>query len=317
MKKNIYSLTLLEEKKMKYALTVTIMLALTINAFAGVADTASVYLPFEGAWNGDGVLTSPCWENQGTLAPGETPWLVGNRAPAVGQTTVPYARVTNAAPDSGVKGQALDASQFTEYQAANTYYWGAKGSSTTPLEVGMSNSKSITLSMWYYSTDADGSNLNSGAVYSPDIQILDLNHWAKFHVTGTNFGGGAGQHDARGRWIFAAMTVDTTTATDNVKIYTGRKDAAVTLTETYSKSVGDLFAGFDGFYFGLAFGHPTGSVNNPFTGYMDEVRWWNDQQGAGGVLTQQQLEEVRQFDMVPEPMTMLLIATGGLFIRRK
>ncbi len=289
---------------MKYYLFVIVMMVAVMNSFGvdpnnfKVSDS-DVYLNFEGDWYGDGDLSSPCWQNKGTAATGEGPWMVGSAAGVDG----PYPRVTDAAPDAGILGRALDMSHTTAGSVVNAYYWGAKGSTTTPLEEALTGCQSMTLTYWVYRMDT-GDARNESIFWSPEVYVYDLDHWAKLYVQGTSYSSGPGKHDARDRWLFCAISIDTTTDTDNINIYTGTKDTPVSLAYTHSGSLTEINAGFDGFYFGLGSVHPANG-GLALKGYLDEVRIYADRRGNSAFLDFQDIQKIYSVDMMTDCQSVL------------
>ncbi len=257
-----------------------------------VVENANVYLPFEGEDNG---LGSDCWKNQGITATGEGAQFTGARSG-------PLATVT----PSGLKGQAMDTSFFTPNQSANVYYWGLKGSGETALEQALNGSQTMTISGWFYSTAS--TNTNGVVMYSTPLVLIHKDHWATFKTESSPwFNTSSGSMEARGVWRFFAVTLDATKASENVTLYTGSEGSSVAMEQKYSYDFGpDGIAG--DMFFGLGFGYPTGSVDNPFVGYLDEVRIWNDSQGDSGLLSLDELEQVRLYDtgqQITEPLSYL------------
>ncbi len=242
---------------------------------------AHIYLPFEGVDTG---YDSEPWENKGTLVPGERPWpvLEYHRGDP---NTIPLITVTG--PDGGIVGQAADTSHFSLAQPGNVHWWGAKGTTTTPLEEAVVGTKSMTITLWWYATQWD---LNNMVFYSPQAYILDKDHWSKINIAGQYENVAPSTYDARNQWTFCAITIDTTSTTDNIKYYGGSPTKPLTLYQTKSQNLLGLFSG--DWWFGLGFGFPTGSINNPFIGYIDEVRIYLSHEDDTGALTMDNIQKV-------------------------
>ena len=94
-------------------------------------------------------------------------------------------------------------------------------------------------------------------------------------------------------WVFFAVSYDSTQPTNNVVFYRGTKNSPVVPV-----GLSTLNAGV------VTNNHPIGlgnlyySNSRPFLGLMDDVRIFGVAAGASGVLTQAQLEEFRQKDLV-------------------
>ncbi len=243
---------------------------------------ADIYLPFEGADNG---YDSEAWENKGTLVPGERPWdgLEFHRGdPNQG---IPLITVTG--PDGGIVGQAADTSHFTVAEPGNVHWWGAKGSTTTPLEEAVVGARAMTVTLWWRTTETNNNNM---VMYSPPMLILDKDHWAKFLIGGQWENVGSDTYDAREEWVFCAVTIDTTTDVDNITYWGGSQSKPLTMYKTKSQNLLGLFSG--DWYFGVGFGHPNGSVNNPFVGYIDEVRIYISHDNNDAVLREEHIQKI-------------------------
>jgi hypothetical protein len=258
-----------------------------------MVSSAKVYFDFEGLWYGDGELTSPCWKNKGTVSTGEGPSMVNIAAGTEG----PYPRVTDIPPQGGIKGQALDLSHASAGGSLNAYYWGGRGSSTTVLENALTASKSLTLTYWLYRIDTGDSTYES-VFWTPELLVYDLDHWAKFYVQDYYSSGTLG-HDARDKWLFCALSIDTTTDTDNIKIYTGTKDESVGLTKVYSASLAKLNDTWRGFYFTFGSVHPSNG-NQALKGYLDEVRIYASQRDNSAFLDFENIQKIYSADMMTD-----------------
>ncbi len=258
-----------------------------------MVSNAEVYLNFEGLWYGDGELSSPCWKNKGTVSTGEGPSMVNIAAGTEG----PYPRVTDTPPQDGIKGQALDLSHASAGGTLNAYYWGGRGSATTVLENALTASKSLTLTYWLYRIDT-GDGTTESVFWTPELFVYDLDHWAKFYAHYYYSSGTLG-HDARNKWLFCALSIDTTTDTDNIKIYTGTKDEPVHLTRVYSATLDKLNDTWRGFYFTFGSVHPShGGL--ALKGYLDEVRIFASQRDNSAFLDFQNIQKIYSVDLMTD-----------------
>ncbi len=221
---------------------------------------ADFYFPFEGEDTG---FDAEPWQNKGVTANGAIPteWMedrVGDD-PSIPKITVTDVGV-------GVIGRAADSSHFVPNALARTHYWGSKGSTVRPMEEALLGSKSITVAFWYYrTTDSDEAGM---PFYSSNLTVQDRTHWAKFAI-GSWHNSPSNAFDARNRWLFCAVTVDTTKTTGNVKVYSGTLDEPVQLQAAYDEDN----ANYDTDWFmGIGYGGPDASYKDPFVGYVDEVR---------------------------------------------
>jgi hypothetical protein len=86
-------------------------------------------------------------------------------------------------------------------------------------------------------------------------------------------------------------------------------------------NIGMFFKSFPSEFTGdMYFGVGTGHAGNPFncsSGYYDNVRIWASKTDGSGALTADQLEAVRQADLIPEPATMLILGMGGLLLTKR
>ena len=113
------------------------------------------------------------------------------------------------------------------------------------------------------------------------------------------------------QWMFIAVSYDGTKTTNNVTFYEGSKTtpvAQVGRVLTYNQ--GSASAGSNT----LGVGNDSTTTNaRPMDGYIDDLRLYASSTDGSGVLTQTQLEGVRQADIqdVPEPSACVMLVLVG------
>ncbi|MDP0496261.1 MAG: LamG-like jellyroll fold domain-containing protein [Verrucomicrobiota bacterium JB024] len=94
-------------------------------------------------------------------------------------------------------------------------------------------------------------------------------------------------------WTFFALTYDGTKTTDNLLFYVGSQSEPVRLVARLNLPAGTVYE--SGSNQPLTVGNlPSG--DRPFDGLLDNFRLWVDKSGAGAVLNESQLEQVRKSD---------------------
>lgn len=96
------------------------------------------------------------------------------------------------------------------------------------------------------------------------------------------------------RWIFFAVTYDSTTDIGNVAFYAGGQNEPVRLILRSSLAAGPV--GAQNPRAALVIGN-THEGNRPFAGLIDNVRLWTDADGGRAVLDLAALEQVRRLDL--------------------
>jgi hypothetical protein len=195
--------------------------------------------------------------------------------------------ITVTGPGGGIVGQAADTSHFTAGQPGNVHWWGAKGSTTTPLEEAVVGARAMTVTLWWRTTE---SNYNNAVFYSPPMLILDKGHWAKFSIGGQWENVSPSTYDASEEWVFCAVTMDTTTDVNNITYWGGSESKPLTMYKAKSQNLLGLFSG--DWYFGVGFGFPTGGVENPFVGYIDEVRIYVSHDNNDAALREEHIQKI-------------------------
>lgn len=296
----------MEKSYRKVYLMVLVMVVLVAGQVnAGVVDTAKLYLPFEGTDNG---LGSDCWLNKGTAGYNEGASMVG------GGTTVGTATVTS----NGLKGQAFDDSHIPNRTYGNTYAWGAWGTAgdggggaDSALEQGLMGAKSFTVTGWVKQDSLGATarllkihnivDIISHASGEWQVMLAESEHWL-------SSGTASNQVLKQSTWQFFAVTYDGTKTAANVYLYLGDETTAVQSIRGHSKDLGTLDGGTNGGV--VVVGNQTEYAPRPLTGYLDELRMWTSSTDNSGVLSLSELQEVQQFDLVPEPASLLLLGLG-------
>ncbi len=298
---------------MKKIVLMLVFVLAAVSANALTISDADVYLDFEGETGG---LGAECWDNKGTTGTGEST----SRA---GTDTIP---VVNS---SGLKGQGFDSSHLTPLTAESTYMYGNFGTtpgSDTALEETFMDIESFTFTGWV-KTDTSTTNNPQGRLFT--TYILEVNYIQGDIGQSTQAGrlavevGNAGFQNTKNdyaspdEWIFIGITYDGTKSADNLLCYVGSETSAVELSTTLTADEGVLERSSHGGNLWLGNVANYSSGNRPFVGYMDELRWFSSKSGSGSVLSSSDLENVRQYDLIPEPLTLSLLGFGTFFIRRR
>lgn len=121
------------------------------------------------------------------------------------------------------------------------------------------------------------------------------------------------------QWVFFAVSYDGTQTTDNLKYYVGDANG-VTLSSTKTLDAGavNVVAG-QSLYLGGIITTPTPNLRD-YTGLMDDITITGASSSAGGVLTLEQINAIRnQSDVVPEAATATSLLAGAcaMLIRRR
>ncbi len=248
-------------------------------------DHAAIYLPFEGEADGAG---SEAWANRGRIGQGVS-------ADAQGNPPNPQVR------DGGIKGQAYDARALEPMQPGGTYRWA--GEEGDPLAAALEELDSFSMTGWMAASSPtlQGRILSSGNFSLTHIQDADGN----VATLGLRVGDGASvfarnSSDHWGivdEWRFFAITYDGNEREGNLRIYTGGVEEPVRLDTVHDVPEGVLRGARSGGAFWLG-----NTVNvdgpRPFTGVLDEIRIWTSKDNAHrAVLTEEEIEAVRQFDL--------------------
>lgn len=117
---------------------------------------------------------------------------------------------------------------------------------------------------------------------------------AQLNVDGAGSTSPSAVYGTTGSWVFIAATYDGTLTTGNVRWYIGTSSSAVSSagTSTLNRAATDSDVA------ALIIGNRLNgtSPDRPFDGYIDNVRIYGSKMDASGVLTQSQLETLRQLD---------------------
>lgn len=172
---------------------------------------------------------------------------------------------------------------------------------------------SFTVTMWY---KTDGSQILAATrLFDNGNQLLAMDG-----VAGTESGNVIFSADGRTRvrngtsnsiiqqsdtWIFVALTFDGTLDNNQIKLYVGDDATSASLIAqsnlTWANMTWDNST--------LAFGSNTGN-GRALDGYLDNIRFYGQETGAGSALNLEQLNAIRTQDLttVPEPSTYALLA---------
>ncbi len=298
---------------------IVMLLGLCTTALA-VVDTAAIYFPFEGE---DAGIGSEPWKNKGVISTDEDPYYVGQLAGGTPTTQI--------AAGEGIKGNAFDQRHMTPSSWANTYQWGEDGHPAVApyvLENELTNIWSFTATGWIKSDQGSGTQ-NRIIATTPfeinwrgnfmEVRIDRNGGWVKNYNEGGGFNFGASD------WLFFALVYDGTVngGTEGlVSLYYGSETQPLTFDSswTFTPTDGNGRLERDGRGAPLIFGNAGRESTRPLVGMLDEMRIWTgraDETDDSGALSQAQLEEVRQYDLVPEPASLILLGLGGVLLKRR
>ncbi|MGE9293324.1 MAG: LamG-like jellyroll fold domain-containing protein, partial [Puniceicoccales bacterium] len=102
-----------------------------------------------------------------------------------------------------------------------------------------------------------------------------------------------GAYRVADKWIFFAITYNGTKNTDNLLYYVGSQSEPVRLVARLNLPSGPVSTGGSQ---PLTVGNLS-SGDRPFDGLLDNFRLWVDKSGTGAVLSESQLEQVRESDL--------------------
>lgn len=217
---------------------------------------------------------------------------------------------------SGAPGdRTLNLSNATQMGGSNSYGGGAVGGSLDTIS-GLDGAKSLTIAGWFNATQSPittnahlintaagsaaagytGFRLDGRAGGALELTIAGENGRVAF-TSDSSYG-------AVGSWIFFAVTFDNIGPGDSVvNFYIGGVDGEVALaSSTLTGNVGDFKAGTRPLTIGnVAVNDGSFGTNRPFQGYMDNIGLWSSTEDSSGALTIQQLENLRQQQVIPEP----------------
>lgn len=292
-------------------LVVSFMILACTAAYA--IPSADAYIPWDNSDGTSGPLskTNPAWDNVGTSGIEDVHYIGPGSAPAT-----PVAEVSG-----GVKGGYANISDYgdvtTDKFQTHNYY------STSGI-VGdvMSGASALTVSFWIRDDFArqTSSYPNQYVFHQQGVPTTALKYrgdqnrmqfmWN--NQSGWLYGSWDTVKSDNNEWIFFAITVDT--VSDTITMYSGDENNAAVATNTFTGLSLDPLATLAGDT--SAHSHTlwgwTFNGTDPYPGFdMDEYRIYSQALGA------QDIEAIRQFDLVPEPATLLLVGLGGLVLRKR
>ena len=284
-----------KEKTMRNVVLIAMVVGLVSMAGAIVAPQA--YFPFEntnGSY-GAGSMSNPAWADA----------VSGTAPDYVGSTAAPtWPEITT----DGVKGDAFYATDPEVSGKTMTLNYSYEGGNVQDLFDGVI---SYTITAWVNSRTGDlsGSNtyLMHGFGAGPAIKWRDDGRMQVLDAGGSwlyeNYA------DRRAGWMFFAFTRSST----GWAMYHGDLNSAVsagTAVAATPAAGGDCSR--------IVIGGYTYNGSDEYANYdMDELRIYASSVDDSGALGIDDLEAIRQFDLVPEPMTLALMGFGMLAIRRK
>jgi hypothetical protein len=259
---------------------------------SNIIDLARVHFPFEGIDEG---RRSTAWVNHGFTGSGETASRIG---PA------PNPIITTRA--EGLKGQAYNGSVDA---LAGALMWGEFGAaSPTPIESATDEITSFTITAWLKSEP--GVRLhNQRIVTTPNFELNYLSstdgsegrlsarvgHGGDWYSGSTISGFGI-----MGEWQFIAVVWDGTSNPGSLRFYYGGTNTPVALDVAVPTEIaGTLTNDSHGGNIWLGATSTTTANASTFRGLMDEFRIFSNDDGPEGALTQAQLEQIRQHDLIP------------------
>lgn len=273
-----------------------LILTVCLVSLAQAIVTPNAYFSFEGdnGSYGNGSTANPAWAEKMT---GTAPGYVGN-------STVTWPTITA----DGIKGDAFYASDPAKSGGTATLNW------TNAVKDVFSGVQSYTVCGWINTRDIAANGSESYIMRSwtagPNLkwrgdgrlQVMDTvdNTW---RYAGWN------QGYSNGQWVFFALTRDSS----SIRYYFGTESSAVIA----GAAATGLSLAATGTSTRLVVGGATYNGTDPyFNADMDELRIYSAADNSGA-LTLEQIEAIRQYDLVPEPATLALLGIGGILIRRK
>lgn len=261
----------------------------------------------------DGTLgkDNPAWNNVGTS--GEE----GVRYIGPSSATAPVAVSTG-----GVKGGYVNISDYgtVGVDSLQTHnYYGTSGIVGSV----MSGATAFTCAFWIRDDFVAGDGYPSQYVFRqqgvPGTALKYRGEQNKMQFIWNNESGWlyGDWHTVRSdnnEWIFFAVTVDT--VSDTIVMYSGDENNAVYASNTWTglslSALPTITDADNSDYSHTMFGYNDNGTDK-YAGYdMDEYRIYNQ------ALTASQIEEIRQYDLIPEPATMTLFSLGTLvFLKRR
>ena len=201
----------------------------------------------------------------------------------------------------GVSGSPNDRA-FDNYSWCNPHQGGIALAKSEELATKIAGLKSLTIQGWFWAEEIQASYLTpkGGLNEAPIVRgpfMLDMSQSIedirlRFRVATNRAISGVGYAKTK-EWVFFAVTYDKTKRSQNVNFYIGTKTQPVTLVSTTTLIVElreDLL-----FQLG---GHTPGGVGM-FYGLLDNILLYGSDTDDTGVLTPEELENIRTNDLIP------------------
>jgi hypothetical protein len=149
---------------------------------------------------------------------------------------------------------------------------------------------SFTFQCWFNASVTPGNaarllEAGSFAVFAGETSILYCN--------GLNARASTTAYGEANQWIFFAVTYDSTQTENNVAFYYGTETTPVTQVGSYETLNGGPVADNQQ----VTVGNYNAGNYRPFQGYLDDLRLFGSASDSSGVLSQSQLETIRQQDI--------------------
>lgn len=205
----------------------------------------------------------------------------------------------------GIKGLALDTAANTMNGPGSYVKIGADGSTDTPIENALNASiKSFTICGWIYATGAWQPSVSiidrelPGPVYHYQIRLHSNDIYGQHRLRVNDQATSStelGHWGEVNRWIFFAVTYDSTSSSGNVKFYKGYdiSQGNVWLDNQTTLNAGTVQTSDKVMWLGAT----TSLGSASFQGLRDEFRIFADSEDSGGALTLEQLQEVHAIDL--------------------
>lgn len=240
--------------------------------------------------------TGTASESSGTTNPATTPTgtltLLG-----VSQTATDLHSSGGLGVSGDPSDRALDLTAATAM--GNTSTGLSPAAKITPHPATIGGLTSFTLQGWF---KTDGASVIGSTAYLFHVNntgMISLRSESsgvlRLYVDGIAVSSASGAYNSAATWTYFAVTYDGTLTANNVKFYTGRSTAAVSLVSTHTLNAGPVGS------FGtqpLIIGNSAGG-NRPFDGLLDNVRLFGSTADGSGVLPLADLEAFRQADTTP------------------
>jgi hypothetical protein len=279
------------------------LIFLLLTGFISIAGAAIVqpdaYFSFEGdnGSYGAGSEGNPAWEDK---VSGINPnYILSASAPTWPEIT-----------SDGIKDDALYASDPSKTgMGTMTLNW------TNSVKDVFSNVQSYTVTGWINTRDVNQNGSDSyllrGVTGGPEVKWrgdgrLQVKDTVEGNWTYANWGEGY----SNGDWVFFAITRNS----NSIRYYFGSETGAVVAGATPKTGLTlGATAANDRFIIG---GRTYNGNDNYLNCDMDELRIYSAADDSAA-LSMAQIEEIRQYDLVPEPATIALLSVGLFALRRK